>query len=200
MDKLSFKKLSYRSVFYGMTSCKNSIRFESSFKIDIKLFFLILSHFYKLHGHTFPFSFSFTLKNEGEVSLSYSWSVQPGTYRPPTPQDQKALPSKSNRRTPTSRDSGKTQSSRGQGGAKSKQEQTQRKSRVERDGRSSTSSEAHRASTVAGRVSQLAHSMDGRPTSAMTLAYDAGSTSDPIRGMYEKFHISIHNLIVLIKW
>lgn len=35
---------------------------------------------------------------------------------------------------------------------------------------------------MVGRVSQLAHSSDGRPTSAMTLAYDAGSTMDPTRG------------------
>ena len=122
---------------------------------------------------------SFTLKNEGEVSFDYSWFVQPGTYRPPSPQLEgtKEVPNKSARsKTGSSQGKQSSLASR-QSGTKSKQQDHhhhQKRPRAE--------TLEERSPTSAGRVSQLAHSVDGRPTSAMTLAFDACSMNDPASG------------------
>ena len=49
----------------------------------------------------------FTLKNKGEVSFDFSWFVQPGTFRPPSPQLE------GNKGVPSKRTSSKTGSSHG---------------------------------------------------------------------------------------
>ena len=128
-------------------------------------------------------AYSFTLKNEGEVSFEYTWCVQPGTYRPPSPQENKGLSSKSNRcKTGSSQGKQSSLASRNSG-TKAKQDHHHHQKRPRAgtlDGRSSTNTEALNV----GRTSQMAHSVDGRPTSAMTTAYDACSVNDPASGQF----------------
>ena len=131
-----------------------------------------------LHLHTN----SFTLKNEGEVSFEYSWCVQPGTYRPPSPQveENKGVSSKSTRsKTGSSQGKQSSLASRQSGTKAKQQDHNQKRPRAGTlDGRSSTNTEAHNV----GRTSQMAHSVDGRPASAMTTAFDACSVNDPASG------------------
>ena len=121
--------------------------------------------------------FSFTVKNEGNVSLNFSWCVQPGTYRPPTPVEDVKV-NKSARSKGTSSQASKAQSlASRQSGTKAKQDKQNRQRTGTMDERSLMSSEPHH-----GRISQMAHSVDGRPTSAMTVAFDACSVTDPVNG------------------
>lgn len=152
----------------------------------------MLSHspfFLLLHAVLLIRSCSFTLKNEGEVSFDYSWCLQPGTYRPPSPQAEgsKAGGAGKSARSKAGSSQGGKQSSLAsrQSGTKAKQQDhQQRRPRAGTlDGRSSTATDAA-PNNAAGRApSQLAHSVDGRPASAMTTAFDACSANDPASGV-----------------
>ena len=110
------------------------------------------------------------MANEGSVVLDYSWRVQPGIYHPPTVQEEDEIVVKSGKASrkgvhPTS---SKSQSSKVQARMKADSIKKQRtltpsEGRVSRDDSDTNFS-----------GSRLAHTVDGRPASAMTLAYEAG--------------------------
>jgi len=109
--------------------------------------------------------------------LNYSWCVQPGIYRPPSPVEDTKI-NKSARSKGTSSQASKAQSlASRQSGTKTRQDKQNRQRAVTMDDRSSVNSDTHH-----GRTSQIAHSVDGRPASAMTTAFDACSVTDPLKG------------------
>lgn len=124
--------------------------------------------------HYLPFSF--TLKNEGEVKLNYLWNVQPGKYTPEQIVEEEEL-------SPTNQQQRESKSS-------------QRESRrpvtniqkpptvVKTKAKSPSNLQLTDQLTTEGVAgtgessSVAAHSADGRPASAIVLAYDASVSCD----------------------
>lgn len=123
--------------------------------------------------------FSFTLKNEGDVQLNYSWCIQPGKYLPPEPEDDE----NANQHVKSSRNARKTAkpatAQSRQSGTKSRPDAMQTPNYRKTAGDGSTDARASQLSDkTTGCMSTMAHSVDGRPVSAMTLAYEASGNAD----------------------
>ena len=135
----------------------------------------------------FCFPRSFVLRNTGTVQFEYNWILEPGWTREPTEVRQERSDDRPSA-TPSATPTAATRSTKGsrERTKSPKTSAVDKRAAETRPGtRTATSSvDQSRATTTVKEIrpaSRLASAVDGRPASAMALAYDAGSVySEPV--------------------
>ena len=168
---LSFCYIYQKLPFYNFTiSCRSL--FDKQLKYDLGYFYFLLS---------------FVLRNSGTVQFEYNWILEAGWTREPTEVQQERSddrPSAAPSTTPTA----STRSTKGSR-ERTKSPKTiavdKKTTEIRPATRTATSSvDQSRATATAKEIrpaSRLASAVNGRPASAMALAYDAGSVySEPV--------------------